>query len=245
MNRVRDNSATEYVVEPQPPAPGLHIEGYGLLYEGRPLLVEDDSLEYSGYGGCLDHYVISQDFGMPYLVDLHTMRYYLATYHLKGKSYSKPYKPQDSYNLVGKATPCHMVVSMTVGSIFSLRVTTKPLAAPIEPYKLLPHDCLNNTYGKVDTVLGTSGGEIIKMLNYTPADIGGEYVDNGGFTVDTYIGPVEPGPSTYDGRCGIYKPGPKRKLDHHTFRRESRYPEFYESLDMTSILALERGMSDG
>lgn len=239
MNKVKDNRDTEYVVPPADPP--LHIEGYGLLYEGRPLLVDDESIAEGTY---LDHYVLNTSSGMPYLVDLHAMRYYLATYNLKGRRWSEQYAPQDCYNLLTKAIPCHMTVSMQVGSSFSLRVTTKPLSSPIVPYKVLPKDCLNNTYGKVDTVLGTLGGEIVKMLNYTPSDIGGEYVDDGGFTVDTYIGPTEPGPSTYDGACGIYNPGPKRKLYHHIFRRESKYPEFYESLDMTSILALQRGIKE-
>lgn len=229
MNKVRDNKATEYVVSPQDPS--LHIEGYGLLYEGRPLLVEDDSLEYSGYGGCLDHYVISQDYGMPYLVDLHTMRYYLATYHLKG-SHGEAYKPEDSYNLVAKATPYHMTVSMQVGSAFNLRVTTKPLATPIAPYKLLPSECL------YDTVSGPEKGTIIKILKYVPDDLvpGNEYVYDSGCDVDTYIG------TATVGQVANYYRGDK--YSYQVFRRESRYPEFYESLDMTTILALQRGLKE-
>jgi hypothetical protein len=224
MNRVKDNTAHEYVVEPQPPA--LLIEGYGLLYEGRPLLVEDESIERGGYK---DHYNLCTGSGMPYLVDLHTMRYYLATYHLKGRSYWEPYKPQDCYNLVHKAPPCHITVSMTVGTTFSLTVTTKPLTAPIEPYKVLPSDCLD------DTVTGPREGTIIKVLKYVPDGLapGNEYV-NDGFDVSTYIG------SASMEEVGHYYRGDE--YSYHIFRRENRYPEFYESLDMTSILALHRGM---
>ena len=223
MNRVRDNSATEYVVDPQ--QPGLHIEGYGLLYEGRPLLVEDESVDYG------DRYTISQHHGMPYLVDLHTMRYYLATYHIKDR-HGEPYKPQDSYNLVAKATPYHMTVSMTVGSTFSLRVTTKPLTAPIVPYMVLPYDCLD------DTVSGPREGTIIKVLKYVPHGLapGNEYVYDGGCDVDTYIGPASVE------EVGHYYRGDE--YAYHIFRRESRYPEFYESVDMTSILALQRGLKE-
>lgn len=211
--------------------PGLHIEGYGLLYEGRPLLVEDESI--SGEYGCSyhDHYVLNATTGMPYLVDLHTMRYYLATHDNSRGSYSN-YQPVDRYgDLVDKASPCQMTVSMTVGNVFSLRVTTKPLAAPIVPYKMLPSDCLDNTES------GPEKGTIIKVLKYIPDGLvpGSEYVDCYGIDVDIYMGSIGPTPALQ----GKY--GDKPRV-YELFKRESRYPEFYESLDMTTILALQRGM---
>jgi hypothetical protein len=228
MNRVRDNRATEYVVEPQ--CPGLHIEGYGLLYEGRPLLVDDESI--SGEYGCSyqDHYVLNTTTGMPYLVDLHAMRYYLAMHSLSRGTHPN-YQPVDRYgDLVHKASPCHMTVSVTVGATFSLRVTTKLLSAPIQPYKVLPYDCLD------DTVSGPTEGTIIKVLNWAPKDLipGNEYVYDGGHDVDIYMGPASVGEVANYYRGGHYI--------YQIFRREGRYPVFYESIDMTSILALQRGI---
>jgi hypothetical protein len=165
----------------------IKIQGYGLLLDGAPLCVYRSSSDLCVF----EHYALSKDEGMPYIVDLHTMRYYLAKSD-KHSDYNDLHPqhapasvrlggPEDYSNLLDKAAPCHIQVSMEKGDMFSLEVTSRPLDKPIEPYKVLPRNCLD------DTKSGPIKGTIIKVMKYTPEDIGGEYVSRHGHDVDTYI----------------------------------------------------------
>lgn len=201
---------------PPPHQPDLKIEGYGLLLEGAPLLVRRSSSDLCEH----EHYVLSKREGMPYLVDLHTLRYYL-TYGYSRKGWCPQYAPEPDPHerLLDNATPCYMTISMEVGNPFSLRVDARPMGVPLELYKILPHDCLQNTKGH-----GPLTNSIIKVLKYEPISLGGTYVDDNGFYLDTYWGPVgDP--------------------LHYLFVRENRYPEFYETLEMGTILSLHRRIS--
>ncbi|WOL31438.1 hypothetical protein [Microcoleus phage My-WqHQDG] len=189
----------------------ISIQGYGLLLNGVPLCVYRSSSDE-----CVsEHYTLSRDEGMPYIVDLHTMRYYLAKSdkHSGHSDLHPQHAPKDYSNLLDKAAPCHIQVSMTRGRVFTLEVTTSPLDKPIEPYKVLPKGCLD------DTKSGPIKGSIIKVMKYTPPDLGGEYVSRHGHDVDTFI------------QYGTDTP------NRHLFNRRREYPVFYSTFDMGAILS--------
>lgn len=185
----------------------MKIQGYGLMIEGTPLCV------YSSSYSMFDHYILSKDRGMPYMVDLDTMRYYLTKYMDSDHADLHPqHAPDDYRKLLPEATPCHIQVSIVKGDMFSLRVATCPLDHTLVPYKVLPKGCLD------DTKSGPINTRVIKKLRYTPPDLGGEYVDRHGHYVDTYI--------DTSGDC-------------HLFKREHKYPKFYPTFEMGAFTSLE------
>ena len=121
------------------------IEGYTLLYVG------DSYYTYNWEGmplcACREaegsyNYTLEIGAGMPYIVNLHALRYYLSYRNIKRDSYPN-YAPRDYRKLSTSSTPYHICISMGRG--FSLKVDTYPLNKAIEPYKVLPKDCLIDT----------------------------------------------------------------------------------------------------
>jgi hypothetical protein len=192
----------------------VHIKGYGLLYEGVPLLVEEDGLE-----GDLMSYLLNKTRGMPYLVDRFTLEYYMSYGHSSYKQ-GAPHdwsimttRHGDSLRL--SATPCYMEVTLTKKHNFSFSITTAPLQESMKVYNVLPSDCLDNTLEGPKHLRDCH----VKKLHYTPDLImGGLYVD-GNVHVDTYLGP-----------SGL--------LNHHLFYTEQRYLTFYETVDISSLLTM-------
>ena len=191
------------------------IEGYTLLYTGDILSHNSQVQHYTYmYGGMplcacreaggTDNYTLEVGGGIPYIVNLDALRYYLTYSGMKRYSYPD-YAPRDYQGLLTAATPYHIRICMEGG--FSLRVDTHPLDEPIELYKVLPSDCLIDTKSyktHPDITL------IVKHMKYSPPNLEGEYINSYGTHVDTYIRYIE--------------------ADKHLFKRESKYPEFYHTV---------------
>jgi hypothetical protein len=189
------------------------IQGYTLLLEGVPLLVDEDIT----YGGRV-RYSLNRRRGMPYIVDRETLQMYCSygcDHHWEPNKYS----PSDTRDLAKRAQPASITVSASVTNGFSFSIDCKPLEEPLPLYPVLPITQFE------DTLPGLTEGTIIKVSrNGLGLEVGMTYISDDIGSLLTYIG-ID---------------NVSEKYYYYLFQRSGRLTgTFYNTINMTAILSTE------